>query len=112
MPFRITAVYEKQKPTTEAPYHAEGGQWTYFDCLGEVAPDVAFTHRGLVERAPDGNVPVAWGNAVLIVKDRKAGARFVESFGRSLSGNLPTPVERAHVPPAAIHQDGHPRGKA
>jgi hypothetical protein len=41
---------------------------------------------------------VAWGKAVLIVKDREAGVRFVELFSKAFSGKLPTPVNQAHVP--------------
>ena len=43
-------------------------------------------------------MPSAWGKAVLIVKDREAGARFVELFSKAFSGKLPTPVNQAHVP--------------
>ncbi len=34
--FRITGVHEQQKPAPDAPYHIEGGEWTFFDCLMRV----------------------------------------------------------------------------
>jgi hypothetical protein len=97
LPFKITAVHERQNPSTDAPYHARGGEWTYFDCQADGFPDVAFT-VGLMSKSGAGNTPAAWGNAVLIVNDREAGSRFVESFGKAFSGKIPTPLKQAHVP--------------
>lgn len=95
--FKITAVHEKQKPSPHAPYHVEGGEWTFFDCQASSNSTVAFT-VGVLAKSGTGNVPVAWGKAVLIVKDREAGARFVELFSKVFAGKLPTPLKQAHVP--------------
>jgi hypothetical protein len=97
LPFKITAVHEKRKPTTTAPFHAGGGEWTYFDCQPNSDPNVAFT-VGVLSKSGDGNAPVAWGKAVLIVKDREAGARFVELFSKAFSTKLPSPPKQAHTP--------------
>jgi hypothetical protein len=75
--FKITAVHEKHKPSPHAPFHIEGGEWIFFDCQASNDPAVAFT-VGVLTKSSTGNVPVALGKAVLIVKDREAGARFVE----------------------------------
>jgi hypothetical protein len=95
--FRITKVHEHQKPSADAPYHIEGGEWTFFDCQASSDPKVVFT-AGSASKSIDGGVPSAWGKAVFIVKDREAGARFVELFSRAFAGKLPPPVNHAHVP--------------
>jgi hypothetical protein len=95
--FKITAVHEKQKPSAEVPFHSPGGEWTFFDCRASSDPDVAFT-VGVFSKSSAGNVPVAWGKAFLIVKDREAGARFVELFSKTFAGKLPKPVQQAYVP--------------
>ena len=102
LPFQITAVHEKRKRSNEPPFHAPGGEWTFFDCQASRVATVVFT-VGVASKSGPGKVPVAWGNAVLSVKDREAGARFVELFGKVFSGKLPPPVQRVHVPaPLAI----------
>jgi hypothetical protein len=95
--FRITTVHEHQKPSADAPYHIEGGEWTFFDCQANNDPRVVFT-VGTASKSSDEGAPSAWGKAVLIVKDREAGARFVEMFSKAFSGKLPTYVNQAHVP--------------
>jgi hypothetical protein len=95
--FKITAVHDKRKPSPDDPFHVEGGEWTFFDCQASSDPNVAFT-VGVLSKGGDGNVPVAWGKAVLLVKDRGTGARFVELFSRAFAGKMPRPVERDYVP--------------
>jgi hypothetical protein len=95
--FRITTVYEHQKTSADPPYHTEGGEWTFFDCQASSDPKVAFT-VGTASKSSDVNAPSGWGKAVLIVKDREAGGRFVELFSKAFSGKLPTPVNQAHTP--------------
>lgn len=97
LPFKIMAVHEKQKPSADTPFHVKGGEWTFFDCQASSDSNVAFT-VGVASKGSDGRAPVAWGRAVLIVKDRDAGARFVELFSREFAGKLPTPVKQAYVP--------------
>jgi hypothetical protein len=95
--FKITTVHEHQKSSADAPYHIEGGEWTFFDCQASNDPKVVFT-VGSTSKSSDGDVPSAWGKAVLIVKDREAGARFVELFSKVFSGKPRTHVNPAHVP--------------
>jgi hypothetical protein len=58
---------------------------------------------GVASKGGSDKVPVAWGNAVLIVPDQQAGARFTKLFSKVFGGKLPKPVKRGHVPkPLAI----------
>src|SRR5262249_42607245 len=95
--FRITRVLEHQKLSANPPYHIEGGEWSFFDCQATSDAKVVFT-VGMASKSSDGGAPSPWGKAVLIVKDREAGARFVELFSKAFSGKLPTPLNQAHVP--------------
>jgi hypothetical protein len=95
--FTITSVHEHQKPSAEAPYHIEGGEWTFFDCQTNRDPKVVFT-VGTASKSSDGNAPSIWGKAVLIVKDRETGARFVGLFSKAFSGKLPASTNQPHVP--------------
>ena len=97
LPFKITAVHEKEKPSADAPFHINGGEWTFFDCQANSDSGVAFTVGILLKKSND-NTPLAWGNAVLAVKDREAGARFVELFSKDFSGKSPTPLKKPYVP--------------
>lgn len=102
LPFKISSVYKKQKRSPEPPFHAPGGDWTFFDCRAGGDGQVVFS-VGVASKGGPGKVPVAWGNAVLVVKDREAGARFVELFSKVFAGKLPPPVQRGYVPaPLAI----------
>jgi hypothetical protein len=98
LPFTITAVHEKQKLSTDAPLHVKGGEWTVFDCQARTNAKVDFTIGVIEKRGAGGAPPVAWGRAVLIVKDREAGNSFVELFGKSFPGAMPKTIKRPHVP--------------
>jgi len=93
---KITAVHEKQKLSKEAPFYTKGGDWTFFDCLVSSDPSVVFT-VGVLRKSAADNVPSAWGKALLIVKNREVGARFVELFAKAFGGKLPKSIRQAHV---------------
>jgi hypothetical protein len=95
--FKITAVHEKQTPLKDAPFYAEDGEWTFFDCQATNDPRVNFT-VGVVTKSGAGSVPSAWGKAMLIVKDQEAGARFVELFSKAFAGKVPKPVRKDYAP--------------
>lgn len=97
LPFKIIAVHENQKPSKDAPFHVRGGEWTFFDCQASGDPNVAFT-VGVASKKSAGNAPIAWGRAVLILKDREAGGRFVALFSKSFPAALPKAMDRPHVP--------------
>jgi predicted small lipoprotein YifL len=104
--FKITAVHEKQKLSPHAPFNVEGGEWTFFDCQASSDPNVAFT-VGVLTKSSTGNVPVVWGKAVLIVKDREMGARFVELFSKAFGGKLPKPLKQVRTDNASFSLERH-----
>src|SRR5579871_2984795 len=60
LPFRITAIHEQQTPTPKAPFHANGGEWTFLDCEAGTDPKAAFT-VGTLSKKTDEGVISAWG---------------------------------------------------
>lgn len=97
LPFAIAAVFEGRRPAARPPFHEAGGEWTFFDARTLVEPVAAFT-VGVRARERHPNVPFAWGDAVLIVADRAAGARFVAAFRAAFGGSSPSPDGRDHMP--------------
>jgi hypothetical protein len=92
LPFTISAIYEKQKPSKVSPFHVGGGEWTFFDCRAEADPQAVFT-VGVKSKGNRGGQPLAWGQAVISVGNREVGGRFVELFGKAFGGKLPKPAE-------------------
>ena len=89
--FKITTVREHQKPSADAPYHIDGGEWTFFDCHASGDPKVVFT-VGTASKSSDGNSPSAGEKAFLIVKDRDSfspNGRFAVYQDRSTISALP-----------------------
>lgn len=91
--FTITAVYEKQKPSKDAPFHIEGGNWTFFDCRVEADSKAMFT-IGVKAKSDEKGQPIAWGQAVISVNNREAGGKFVELFAKAFQGKMTKPVEQ------------------
>jgi hypothetical protein len=89
LPFKITKLYEKQRLTKTSPFHADGGHWTFFDCLTTKGTQVRFS-VGVRSRG-QGKGQSAWGEAVLAVANRQAGDRFMSSFARAFHTVLPRP---------------------
>jgi len=90
LPFTVTALYEKQQVTKDAPFHAAGGEWTFFDCQAGTDAKAVFA-VGVSVTSKDGGGPSAWGRAILFVKDRDAGGKFVELFSKAFPGTVPKP---------------------
>src|SRR5215469_1080187 len=97
LPFKIVNVYEKRSPSSEAPYHVEGGEWTYFDCQTPDDPPAVFT-VGVRTKPRASDLPARWGEAFLIVADRQAGEKFIKSFGARFAGTVPPAAERSFSP--------------
>jgi hypothetical protein len=95
--FTITVVHEGRKPSDVAPFHVGGGEWTFFDCRAGADPEAVFTVGVWAKGSADG-APVAWGRAVLAVRDREAGRRFVALFHKSFAGTMPKPRKQHHLP--------------
>jgi hypothetical protein len=88
LPFTITAIHEKHKPSKDAPFHVEGGDWTFFDCQAEAESKAVFT-IGIKSKSSEDGRPIAWGQAVISVNNREAGGRFIELFGKAFQGKVP-----------------------
>src|SRR5215813_7704708 len=58
LPFDILKVYPNQKLTDVAPWHFDGGDWTFFDCKG--APPHPATFTVGVRAKPTEGRPIAW----------------------------------------------------
>jgi len=67
--FEITAIRENQQPSQEQPVHKDDGAWTYFDCRAVADPAVVFA-VGVESKQAAENVPIAFGQATLVVKDK------------------------------------------
>ena len=95
--FTITAMHEKQKPSEEAPFHEDGGDWTFLECQAEKDAEVILT-VGVKSKKTSGDVPIAWGEAILIVEDKEAGGTFLSLFGKSFPGKSPSPSDQQYEP--------------
>lgn len=97
LPFKILEVYEGRSPSTRAPYHVDGGDWTYLDCQTTSDPPAVFT-IGLLTKRDDAGALSVWGKAFLVVSDRCEAERFIESFDEHFAGTSPTPTKRDFSP--------------
>lgn len=90
---QITTVYEKQKPLDQSPWHADGGDWTFFDCRLAKDTSTAITVGTFTkssEKSDDtSGIPISWGGACLAVSDTAAGARFVDAFAKAFHTENP-----------------------
>jgi hypothetical protein len=84
--FDIEAVYPNQSPTEAAPWHAGGGDWTFFDCRVAARPPVDFL---VGVRGKGKAADISWGEATLLVADRAAGERFLDVFGKAFHQESP-----------------------
>ncbi|HEY4122630.1 MAG TPA: hypothetical protein VGM56_32420, partial [Byssovorax sp.] len=85
-------VHPHEKPTTRAPWHEPGGEWTFFEAT--TAKGARF---GFGFRPPDPNgQPFTFGKGLLTVADADDGARFVEGMASVLGAKVPPP--RARTP--------------
>lgn len=107
LPFRIGAIYRGEQPSSAAPWHEPGGDWTFFDAT--TADGVPF---GFGFRAPaaTGDPPIAFGEAILTVKSRDDGqalvVRFMQAFGgRAVAPKSPQPLRPAKFSVAVLGRD-------
>ena len=82
--FVIDQVYEREQPAEQAPYHAPGGDWTFFDAHLESGARFGFgwTYGPPGERS-------AFGKALWTVPNPSSGAELVTVFARVFGGKLP-----------------------
>lgn len=96
MPLEITAILEDQQPSEDAPFHKDGGDWMFFECKAAADSNVTFTVG--IKAGSGGSGPFAWGQAMMIVKEKSAGERFLSLFGKSFLGTVPPPSGRGYAP--------------
>jgi hypothetical protein len=89
LPLRIVKAYMHQQPLEQAPWHADGGHWTFFDCQLANDPATKVVIGVTIRSEPKGEIPIAWGEAVLAVSDAATGARFVEAFAKAFHQRVP-----------------------
>jgi WD40 repeat protein len=98
---QIEAVHESQKALDQSPWYAEGGDWTFLECAAVKYPSVHVLIGTRVRGAPKKDDPTRWGEAVLVVADASAGARFVESFAQAFHQTAP-PMRAGQAPSLRI----------
>jgi hypothetical protein len=92
--FRITASYANQQPTNKAPWHRDGGDWTFFDAQTNDKQPASFLFGFRSKGA--GNAPFAFGDALLVMADGASAARFLDQFGKAFHQTVP-PAGRKHA---------------
>jgi hypothetical protein len=97
LPFKIVTVLPNHKLTDEAPFHAEGGDWTFFECETVTRPVALFTVGVMTKGGADGAMS-SWGRAMLVVKDQETGTRLLELLAEAFGGTIPAPVNRPFAP--------------
>ncbi|MHB8875756.1 MAG: hypothetical protein ACYC8T_18880, partial [Myxococcaceae bacterium] len=80
--FKIVKVYPKQAPSSSAPFHQDGGDWTYLDVALDADPRATFT-VGL--SAMRGAGMVSFGKVRVVSPGRDEGERFVAAFARAFA---------------------------
>lgn len=116
LPFKIVAIYESQEPSEAPPFHADEGEWLYFDCETTDDAKAPFTVGVVDVRSDSGSVH--WGRAIIVVADRETGAKLTELFSKAFGGTLPPPRDPSYTPEplvmntAILGDDmvGHPSG--
>ena len=97
---KILKVYENQKPLEQSPWHTDGGEWLFMDCVAGTTPNAPCV-IGVKSRdhaRPD--VSLIWGEAMLAVNNDQDGADFVAVFARAF--HQPSPPSRKGKPPRFI----------
>ena len=97
LPLRIKTTFENQRPLEVSPWHAEGGEWTFFDCAiqNSNAAVVIGVHSG---PATGGKTSMAWSEAILAVSDSDSADSFLNSLSSAFHQELPK------------RRMGHPKG--
>jgi hypothetical protein len=89
--FHVTRIYEHETPAASAPWHATGGDWTFFDCVLDGDDGARFT-VGESHKPLRGDLPIGFGQAMVVPTDRASGERFVEAFARAFHTTVPAPA--------------------
>jgi len=97
LPLRIKTAFENQRPLEVSPWHAGGGEWTFFECAfqNSNAAVVIGVHTVLTT----GNkISMDWGEAILAAPDSNSAELFLKSLSGAFHQQLPK------------RRMGHPQG--
>lgn len=85
--FQIVGAYAHQQPVADYPGHADGGNWTFLDCMAGNVPFVV----GLENEPTAGgaSVPAAHGRAMFRTADRDTGNAFLTAFASGFQMPVP-----------------------
>jgi hypothetical protein len=83
----IDRTFRNQKPLETAPWRSDGGDWAFFE--GHVKGVTGAKILVGIRSGRPGPNPIAWGDALLAVPDRTAGARVVEEFAKVFGQKVP-----------------------
>ncbi len=87
--FKILKVHLNQQPIDIEPWHAAGGEWTYFDCRTQSREAATFTVGVYSKPRLDGDY--SWGKATILVRNRDEGAKLLDSVSRGFHERTPPP---------------------
>ncbi|MCC6526605.1 MAG: hypothetical protein IT373_28410 [Polyangiaceae bacterium] len=88
--FRITAIYPRERPENARPWHAPGGNFTFFDAAlkGDDQPSITIGVHIAPTQGPGGG-----GDATIQAVDASRGAKFVARLAAAFGAKNPA-VER------------------
>jgi hypothetical protein len=92
--FEIDKVYEHQQPSQNAPWHAAGGDWTFFDAHTKTG-----TRFGFGWQQSPAKDSMAFGKALWSVSDPNEGADLIRLFARAFDGKVPPPMRQQTLHP-------------
>lgn len=95
--FDIVKVHANQKPTDDPSRHAQGGDWTFLDCRTNGPRPANFTVG--VRTKPGDAAGAAWGEATILVADRREGATLLDDLATSFAQQLPPEVKPQPLEP-------------
>lgn len=91
--FTITAVHENRRPAKTAPWHSDGGKWTYIDAKTKSA---TFT-LGFMSQPLQG-VPFERATAMLIIRDKASVTAFTAELATALHAEPPSKIQHVGKP--------------
>ena len=86
---RIVKAHENQKALDQPPWFSSGGDWTFLECEVAKEPGVRVLIGTRMRGAPKGDLPISWGESMIMVADAATGARFVEAFAKAFHQTPP-----------------------
>jgi hypothetical protein len=101
LPLKIVKSHTRQKPLEQAPWHGDGGDWTFLDCQLAKDATTAVVIGVRARTAATGDSPFAWGEAIVAVSEAQAGGRFVDAFAKAFQQTVPP--SHGNKPPGRLN---------